>query len=62
VLLSCRLIQYDSISLTRLLSRLPDVNIGSWAKDANNKESVRKSTYVKYLGMAIGKPLCLVKK
>ncbi|KAI9288884.1 hypothetical protein BC943DRAFT_315496 [Umbelopsis sp. AD052] len=31
-----------------------DVNIGNWTKDADKKETVRKSTYIKYLGMPIG--------
>jgi hypothetical protein len=31
-----------------------DVNIGNWSKDIDKKETVRKSTYIKYLGMPIG--------
>ncbi|KAJ2956728.1 hypothetical protein NQZ79_g7466 [Umbelopsis isabellina] len=31
-----------------------DINIGDWIKESDSKESVRKSTYIKYLGMAIG--------
>jgi len=31
-----------------------DVNIGNWTKVTDKKETVRKSTYIKYLGMPIG--------
>ncbi|KAH8554150.1 GRAM domain-containing protein [Umbelopsis sp. PMI_123] len=31
-----------------------DVNIGNWSKHTDDKETVRKSTYIKYLGMSIG--------
>jgi hypothetical protein len=37
-----------------LIGWILDINIGNWNKDADGKGSVRKSTYIKHLGMAIG--------